>query len=304
MKDILITIAIPTYNNSATIRETIESCLRQKTEVTYEILIADDASEDSTPEVIKEYNDSRIRIETLKERISLTEIHNFCLKSAKGAYVIFAHADDTLEEHAIEILVKKLKERNYPKKYVVWGHSMFRDFLPHIHRAGFSTNELIVGQYAASIFLYGGLVPSGTCYSKESILELGGFINTNHRLAPFDMVSMIYYATKGFRFEMIDEMILLRTDASTLTTQTKINEILASLDDAFEQYMLLEEENDIRKLLNISTTLKEKPWRFFYALAKENRYKKRIKRILMMELVKNPLLLRDIVVRKLIQRVK
>lgn len=304
MDNPLITIAIPAYNNEKTIQAAVDSCLAQKTKINYEILIADDASIDSTPNILAQYDDPKIRILALDKRVPLIDNHNICLNNSHGRYVIFCHADDMLEDHAIEILAGKLEQRKYPKKYVVWGHSMFRDFILHIHRAGFSTNEMIIGQYAPLIFMFGGLTPSGTCYSKDSLLELGGFLKTNHRLAPFDMTSMLYCALKGFGFEMLDEMILIRTYASTLTTQTKIEEILVSLDDAFDQLLQITHKEEIDKLLDISTITRKKPWRFYYALAQDSRFKKRIFRIIFKELIKNPFLLTEKVIQKTIRRVE
>ncbi|HHH36989.1 MAG TPA: glycosyltransferase family 2 protein, partial [Epsilonproteobacteria bacterium] len=163
MQNILITIAIPVYNNEKTIRRTIDSCLDQETETPYEILIVDDASEDSIPEILAGYTDEKIRIKTLSQRVPLIANHNVCLENARGDYVLFCHADDRLEPHAIETLGKKLKERAYPKKYLLWGHSMFRDYGLQLTKAGFRTNELIAGEYAALIPMHGGLTPSGSC---------------------------------------------------------------------------------------------------------------------------------------------
>ncbi len=302
MNDPLITIAIPAYNNEKTIQASIDSCLAQKTKINYEILIADDASIDSTPDILAQYDDPKIRILTLDERVPLIDNHNVCLNNANGQYVIFCHADDTLEPYAIEILADTLKKRKYPQKYIVWGHSMFRDFAKHVKKADFSMNEMVVGQYAPLIFMFGGITPSGTCYSKDSVLDLGGFLKTNHRLAPFDITSMIYYAIKGFRFEMIDEMILIRMDASTATVHTSMEEILDSRDDAFSELLQVTETDDIDKLLSISTTLSQKPLNFYYALAQDPRFKKRIAKIFRNELIRHPLLIRKRIARKLIQR--
>ncbi len=303
MDDLLITIAIPAYNNEKTIKKTIDSCLNQKTSIKYEVMIADDASQDSTPEILAQYANEKIRVITLEERVPLIDNHNVCLSNALGKYVLFCHADDTLEDHAIETLADKLKQRKYPKKYIVWGHSMFRDFFLHIKRAGFTTNELITGQYAPLIFMFGGLTPSGTCYSRESILDLGGFLAANHRLAPFDMTSMLHYALKGFRFEMMDDMILMRTYASTATVQTKVEDVLESLDDAFKNFIQVADKDKIDDLLNISTSVDDKPFRFYYALAQDPRFEKRIKSILLKVLIKHPLEMKNKVVQKLMKRV-
>ena len=302
MSDLLITIAIPAYNNEKSIQKTIDSCLAQQTDIKYEILIVDDASEDNTPEIISQYDDKRIRIVTLSKRVPVMDNHNNCFKNAEGKYVLFCHADDELEDHAIETIANKLKQRNYPKKYVLWGHSMFRDSYAVLQRVGFHVNEMIVGEYAPMVFLHGAVAPTGTCYSRESIMQLGGYLQANHRLAPSDITSHIYFAINGFRFEMMDEMILIRKYAST-STEIDIEIILDALDDAFKYLLEATDEKEINALLTVSTMRQIKPYRAYYALAQDSRFKKRIKGIVFRELLSHPLLIKNKLIRKLLKRV-
>ena len=301
MNNLLITIAIPAYNNEKTIRKAIDSCLVQQTDIKYEVLIVDDASEDNTSEIISQYNDEKIRIVTLDKRVPVMDNHNNCFKNAKGQYVLFCHADDELEDHAIETIACRLKQRNYPKKYILWGHSMFRDSYGILQRAGFSLNEIIVGEYAPMLFLLGAVVPTGTCYSRVSIMELGGFLQVDHRLAPSDITSHIYFAIHGFRFEMMDEMIFIREYAST-ATETDEAIILDSLDDAFSYLLKATTSENINKLLIMSKTLQGKPYRAYYALAQDPRFKKQIKGIMLRELRTHPLLIKSKLIRKLLKR--
>lgn len=301
MNDIIITIAIPAYNNEKTIQKTIDSCLVQNTDVHYEVLIVDDASEDNTSEIISQYNDEKIRIVTLSERVPVMDNHNNCFKHARGQYVLFCHADDTLEDHAIDTISTKLKQRNFPKKYILWGHSLFRDSYTVLKNAGFSVNEMIVGEYAPMLFMYGAVAPTGTCYHRESILELGGFLQANHRLAPSDITSHIYFAINAFRFEMMDDMIYIRKYASTAT---EINEsiILESLDDAFKQLLDVTEYKDIMNLLTLTSGRQHKPFRIYFAIAQDPKFKKTIQRIVFKELLSHPLLIRSKLIQKLLKR--
>jgi len=303
MNDILITIAIPAYNNQETIEKTINSCLKQNTNINYELLIVDDASTDNTPRILSRYKDSKIKLITLEQRVPLIENHNVCLKNASGNYIIFCHADDTLEDHTIATYVEKLKSRNYPKKYVVWGHSMFRDFSAKaIESAGFRYNEIVAGEYAPLMFMYGGLTPTGTCYSRESFLNFGGFLKVAMNSSPSDMTTMIYLAMSGFRFEMIDEMVLNRAGSSTAIQEAGETRYLSELDDAFKYFIEHVHTKQIEKLIQISNKQKIKPLYFYYAITQDKMHRKNIKAILKREIIKKPLMLRSILVRKLIQR--
>ena len=50
-----VAIVCITYNHEKYIKQTIESFLMQKTEFKFTVIIADDCSKDSTPDIIREY---------------------------------------------------------------------------------------------------------------------------------------------------------------------------------------------------------------------------------------------------------
>jgi glycosyltransferase involved in cell wall biosynthesis len=303
MTNPLITIAIPVYNNEKTIRKTVDSCLNQITNIDYEILIVDDASDDSIPEILSLYTDSKIRVKTLTTRVPLIANHNVCLNNALGDYVIFCHADDALEPHAIERISKQLKSRDYPKKYVMWGHSLFRDYYLQVTKAGFRTNEIIVGEYASMLPMHGGLTPSGTLYSRESFLEAGGFVNVDIMLAPSDITTMLHLALNGFSFEMIDEMIFIRKGASTMTNDTQANTFLEAYDNAYLNFIKITPVDEVKNLISVSTHHKQKPYYFYYSLAQDSQFRNSIKKIMIRETITKPWILKSKIVRKIFSRV-
>ena len=302
MDDILITLAIPTYNNEKTIQNSIESCLNQNTDINYEVLIINNASTDNTARVIDQFNDNKLRVINNDKTVSIVENHNVCLKNALGQYIVFCHSDDTLEDHAVETFVTKLKQRRFPKKYVLWGHSLFRDFADTVKFSGFSLNEMIVGQYAPLLFLHSGLTPSGTCFSRESFVEMGGFLKVTHRFAPTDMITMLYLAMNGFRFEMTDEMIFNRTYASSAVEGRSIDDFLDSIDDAIEHLLMHVSKEDLKKVLAISTSKDYKPFHVYYAVAKDSYFKKQMMNIIIKQLIRHPFMLKDKTIRKLVKR--
>lgn len=303
MREPLITIAIPAYNNEKSIQKTIDSCIVQNTENAYEILVLDDASTDSTSAILEAYG-NQITLVTLKERVPLIENHNLCLQHASGEYILFCHADDALESHAITYYTNKLTQRNFPSKYIVWGHSMFRDFskkaweFPH-----FSYNTIITGEYSPILFFYGGLTPSGTLYHRQSFIDLEGYIHTDMNASPSDMTTMIHLALHGFRFEMVDEMIFTREGSSTAVMHDSIDIYLSEVDDAFKFFIEKTPIDTLKKLLNLSIPQTNKPLYFLYAMAQDSRLCPQIKRILIKIILLKPWKLRDPIIRRILKRV-
>lgn len=266
----LITIAIPTFNNAGTIENTINSCLSQSSAETidFEVLIVNNASTDGTAEILSGYlKHEKVRVVTNSETCTLFENHNVCLREAAGRYVLFCHSDDTLDSKAISILARKLEQRGYPDRYVVWGHSLFRDFSAAIHKSLLTTNQLFAGMMAVRPFLNGGLTPSGTCFSKDFI-RYGGFYSTTNRIAPSDASSMVRLALNGFRFEMMQEILFFRNDASTAIRSITIKQKLDAFDDAFGPLITTIKSNTLSDILEQTNIMIKPPIRFYHVVAK------------------------------------
>lgn len=211
----LLSILIPTYNNEKTIAKTIESVLNQDYKDDYEIVVVNNASTDSTLSILKSYSDPKIRLFTNERTVHMYENHNICVEKAHGDYIIFCHSDDELMPDALKILSKKIEERMFPKKYIIWGHSMFRDFSNSILSVeGLSFNMMFSGEPAKQVFLGGGLTPSGTCFSREAMVALGGFPIIENTF-DIDWVFEVIAAFNGWEFEMMDRIIFDREYAST-----------------------------------------------------------------------------------------
>lgn len=95
MKNPKFSIIIATYNMADCIVDTIESILCQEFK-DYEILIYNDASKDNTIQVIEGIKDERIKLIDNEINIGLGGARNRAVKMAKGEYILFLDADDTL----------------------------------------------------------------------------------------------------------------------------------------------------------------------------------------------------------------
>ncbi|MDI6603793.1 MAG: glycosyltransferase family 2 protein [Thermoanaerobacteraceae bacterium] len=102
-----VTVAIPTYNRAHYLKEAIESVLAQ-TYKDYELLIIDNASTDNTEDVVKIFNDKRIKYIKNETNIGMVNNWNKCLDLAQGEYVIIFHDDDLMKPKLLEEEVKIL----------------------------------------------------------------------------------------------------------------------------------------------------------------------------------------------------
>jgi glycosyltransferase involved in cell wall biosynthesis len=90
-----ISVCIPSYNSEEFIATTLESVLSQ-TFTDFEVVIADDKSNDRTISIIKTFNDPRIRLIENQQNLGLGENWNKVLSCAQGEYVKLLGDDDVL----------------------------------------------------------------------------------------------------------------------------------------------------------------------------------------------------------------
>lgn len=88
-----VSAIMPTYNHAKFVGKAIESVLGQ-TFQDWELLIADDASTDSTRQVLAAYDDPRIRVFYLPVNRGAGFARNHCLASARGEFIAICDSDD------------------------------------------------------------------------------------------------------------------------------------------------------------------------------------------------------------------
>lgn len=88
-----VSVIMPVYNGQEFLRETMDSVLNQ-TFTDFEFIIINDASKDSTEEIIKSYEDDRIVYLKNEQNLGVAGALNRGLENAKGEYVARIDADD------------------------------------------------------------------------------------------------------------------------------------------------------------------------------------------------------------------
>lgn len=108
----LISIITPVYNSGKYIGDTIKSVLAQ-TYSNWEMLIADDCSKDNTEQVVKQFNDPRIKYFKLKSNSGAAVARNEALEKAQGKIIAFLDADDMWKPEKLEKQLKFMLDNNY-----------------------------------------------------------------------------------------------------------------------------------------------------------------------------------------------
>lgn len=102
-------IILPTYNRAHLLPKAIDSVIAQ-TFNDWECIIMDDASTDNTEEVVKQFQDPRIRYFKNKVNLERSVSRNTGIEQAKGKYICFLDSDDYhLPEH-LEKFYQKIQQ--------------------------------------------------------------------------------------------------------------------------------------------------------------------------------------------------
>ena len=101
MKDeIMVSVLCTAYNHEKYLREALDSMVNQQTDFAYEILVSDDVSTDSTPDIIRDYAaryPDKIRPFLLTENLysqGRDVYYEVFFPAAQGKYTAFCEGDD------------------------------------------------------------------------------------------------------------------------------------------------------------------------------------------------------------------
>ena len=99
----LVSIIMPAYNAEKYILESIDSVIAQ-TYKSWELIVVDDGSVDSTSVVVRNFKDRRVKlIEQINSGVS--KARNSGIENAKGEYITFLDSDDLWEKYKLEVQV-------------------------------------------------------------------------------------------------------------------------------------------------------------------------------------------------------
>lgn len=88
-----VSVVMPAYNRAKFIGSAIESVLMQ-TYKDFELIIVDDGSTDNTVEIIKTYDDSRIKLFKHEKNYGVAVARNTGYRNSKGEFIAIADSDD------------------------------------------------------------------------------------------------------------------------------------------------------------------------------------------------------------------
>lgn len=115
MKEVLISVIIPTYNRRDLIVKTIESLLMQSYS-NFEVIVVDDGSTDNTEEHIRKLTSKHIKYFKTKNQ-ERGAARNYGVDQSNGDYVVFLDSDDKMLSHCLASANEFIHHNNNPEVF-------------------------------------------------------------------------------------------------------------------------------------------------------------------------------------------
>lgn len=171
---ITFTVIIPLFNKGPYIARAIESVLNQS-KGDFELLIIDDGSTDDGPEVVKEFDDDRIRM-IRQENRGETAARNKGVSEAAYEFLAFLDADDEW----MPDYLKNMQELILTYPDIGWyGAAYVIDYgnMRTIKSYGTDKKCMLINSYFQAHVDFGAELVNMSCFTinKRIVEEIGGF---------------------------------------------------------------------------------------------------------------------------------
>lgn len=121
-----ISVVIPTHNRANLVGRAIKSVLSQTFE-DFELIVVDDASSDDTEEVVKQFQDSRIKYVRHQKNMGAPATRNTGIRIAKGTYIGLLDDDDVWLPTKLEKQTTKFRDVSSKVGLIYCGLEVKRD---------------------------------------------------------------------------------------------------------------------------------------------------------------------------------
>lgn len=199
----LVSVVIPAYNREGTIKEAVESILKQ-TYKDLEVIVVDDCSKDRTVNVVKGITDSRVRVICCEKNGGACVARNIGVDNANGEIIAFQDSDDIWHEDKLEKCLKAMNEQD--------ADFVFSSLLREENIKGKKFQEIIPVFNLNSVedklsrILVQNYVSTQTIVAKKHIFNKVKFDKDFPRFQDWDLA--IQVIREGFKVHYIEESLV------------------------------------------------------------------------------------------------
>jgi glycosyltransferase involved in cell wall biosynthesis len=240
-----VSIIVPTKNASQYIGTTIESILQQRN-VRFEAIFIDAESKDRTVEIIRSYEDPRVRVQVVPSSKAF-EMINRGIVMAQGDYIqVLQPGDAYLYPDALALSVWQIAQNDFPDLFYCACFLRDEMYQPHFLFRPLEKELLRKGQQPTNL---------QSCWIKRSTFKKVGYFDTtlDVRGALDFFIRLSHHPELSARSEMrvyIDSAVVEDTTADVLKHFKETFFLLKKHFGFFYALAWILEQKDIRRLIS------------------------------------------------------
>lgn len=247
LKDIYISVIIPTYNREKTIKRAIESVLNQ-TYSKLELIIVDDCSKDNTEKIVKNIEDKRLKYVKLEKNKGANYARNKGIELSKYDLIAFQDSDDVWHKDKLKIQIKFLKENNFE-----FIGTMYNQFLNNKFNTIIPKFKIEENNYLKILLEKGNFLSTQTFLGYKYIFIAEKFDENLPRFQDYDFVIRVVkkYRVGFINFPLVDVYLQDNSISKDISKLYIANKII--LKKYFKDFSY-NKKNMSRLYLNIYTS--------------------------------------------------
>ena len=251
-----VSVMVLTYNRSNLLKETIESILNQ-TFKDFEIIIVDNYSIDNTEEVVKSYNDNRIKYFKNKNYGLIAINKNFAIKQSSGEYIASCDDDDLWFPKKLE---KQLTEFEKDESIGLVCSNGFYLYKNDKKRKIFNSRDTYFS--FKKLLKINKIICCSVLIKKNVFDDIGIFDEDNPKIFTAEDYEMWLRIAKKYKIKYIGEpLIKYRVHDNNLSKKHLFGEKILKVDDEVYKGLLSKKiidnttYNNLIKKLNYRTSV-------------------------------------------------
>jgi glycosyltransferase involved in cell wall biosynthesis len=246
MESPIVSILSPTYNHEKFIAHCIRS-VQGQTFNSWEMIILDDGSTDSTMRIAEEFARNDKRIQTLTQVnvgvFRLAETYNKGLQIAKGKYIAILEGDDVWVSDKLERQVEILEKD--PGVILAWGQSeLINEDGTEIYYISPKTDNIPAKYFnntppgsIIELALFNAWLPALTLLIRKDVLSgIGGFLQS-HGMPLVDFPTILTLSLQG-KFYFENRVLGSWRIYATQTTKKHTVEIYRGMKEFLESHLI------------------------------------------------------------------
>ncbi len=221
-----VSVILPTYNRAEILKKAIDSVLAQ-TYQKLELVVVDDGSTDNTQELVRSYDDSRVRYVYTELNRGAAAARNYGIAQAspEAAYIAFEDSDDLWHPDKLEKQIREMEK--HPEAGFCY-HKIAYD-MGGGYQAILPDERLPLEKKQGEIYtqlLYDNLVDCPSMLIRRELLDqIGGFDEMLKALEDYDLVLRLAKAAPA---AFVNEVLLDSSYSTTGVSGSVVNYLTAS----------------------------------------------------------------------------